>query len=87
MEMHDLVSERMGLPRLPTTRVSSKRREQLTGIPCKLDIQGNYLYEEILNSVTHGIGCMAALFGTSLLMAETMKEEKASSFRSISSPS
>ncbi len=76
--MTDLVTERMGLPCLPTTCFFSKRREKLTGIHCELDIQGNYLFEEILNSVTHGIGCLAALLGTALLMGEAMKEEKAS---------
>ncbi len=58
----------------------------MTGVTCELDVCGNYLFEEILNSVTHGIGCVAALFGTALLMAEAMKEDKASSYCSISSP-
>ncbi len=67
--------------------ISSKRREQLTGIHCELNICGNYLFEEILNSVTHGIGCLAALFGTALLMAQAMKEDKVSNCCSICSPS
>ncbi len=67
-------------------RIFSKRREKLTGVHCELDICGNYLFEEILNSVTHGIGCVVALFGTALLMAEAMKEDKAGSYYSISSP-
>ena len=37
-----------------------------------IDIMGNFVFEEVLNSVSHGVGFMLSVVGTIILMSETV---------------
>jgi len=45
---------------------------------CELRVSGNFVFEEILNSVTHGIGFLMAIVQTVLLMSEASMPGKTS---------
>lgn len=53
-----------------------RMRANLQGLQLHID-QGNYTTEEVLNAVTHGIGCALALVGSVPLLSDASRRDRA----------
>jgi hypothetical protein len=55
----------------PTTRGLRRRRER----PVHMNTMGNYAFEEILNAITHGVGFLFSIMGTSPLSYNVIQSQ------------
>jgi channel protein (hemolysin III family) len=65
-----------GLGYKPISQLQATCKARQRRCACHLEVHGNYVFEEILNSLTHAVGFLATIIGSCLLISEASGPDK-----------